>query len=130
VLYTALSEHGACKELERLANRQHISLEDLLPRTLCILRVRLGSVLDLASEANLSLVGLSLPDVTGEEMTACQQVGEAAHRLGFEGLLVPSATSAGRNLVVFPLNVAPNSHIDEESTVVWATLRDLPGRVE
>lgn len=92
-----------------------------------MLHLRLGRILDLSTEQNLSLLGLSAQDVTGDDVAVCQRIGEAAHRLGFEGMLVPSATGAGSNLIVFPLNLALDSTIDEQSTETWASLDDLPG---
>lgn len=125
-LYTALTPYVACRELARLASRQKVTVEDLLPRTLCVLELRLTRVVDLTTEGNLSLVGLSLDDITGDDPSRCRELGDVAHRMGFEGLLVPSATGAGYNFIVFPLNLASDSLIDERPAITWATLSDLP----
>lgn len=79
-LYTALTDESAYRELVRLADRQNVTVEDLLPRTLCVLRVRLGRVLDLSTEERLSSLELSMRDVTGDDIGVCRQIGDAAHR--------------------------------------------------
>ena len=73
------------------------------------------------------MVALNKRDVSGADASKCQEVGDAAHRLGFEGILVPSATGAGDNLVVHPLNLSPHSTIEEDGVISWATLTNLPG---
>jgi hypothetical protein len=46
--------------------------------------------------------------------------------MGFEGLLVPSATGGGINLVVYPLNLGLDSSIEERPPMIWANKADLP----
>ena len=125
-IYTALTPYVAYQEMARRATLQKVAIKDLLPRTLCVLAVRLSRVLDLSTESALTIVALDLRDVSGPDASKCQEVGDAAHRLGFEGILVPSATGAGDNLVIHPLTLSPRSTIDEEDTISWATLTDLP----
>jgi RES domain-containing protein len=54
------------------------------------------------------------PDVlvADESYEVTQSVGSAAYDQRSEGLLVPSATGLGDNLVLFPLNLRPNSRLN------------------
>jgi hypothetical protein len=45
-----------------------------------------------------------------------QALGAAANSRGLEGLLVPSATRLGDNLIVFPHNLRSESRIDVVSS--------------
>jgi len=72
-------------------------------------RRRVGSVdvaelevLDLTDEAVRSLLRLTMDDLTGDDYSRAQEVGEAARAAGFGGILAPSAAMEGRKtLVVF-----------------------------
>jgi iron complex transport system ATP-binding protein len=61
-------------------------------------------VLDLTVGPARQAVGLTLDDISGEDPTACQEVGEAAHFLGMQGIRAPSATGTGTVLAVFVRN--------------------------
>ena len=126
VIYAALTPEVAAAEFLRLAQRNARAPNDLLPRTLCSLRVELESVLDLRSSASLQAVGLSLELIQGNDPTACQAVGQATHKLGLEGILAPSATGAGEILGIFSLNLQASSSIELSETTAWTTLADLP----
>ena len=52
----------------------------------------------------------------------CQEVGEAAHHLGREGILAPSATGTGTVLAVFVERVLPNSRLALVSTTRWDSI--------
>lgn len=125
-IYTALSRETAAAELYRFAARSSLSVRDFLPRKLCVLHACLASVVDLRSEEALSTVELSLEDVTDPDWTACRTVGAATYKFGLEGLLVPSATGVGEALVIFPLNMTPDSSLDPLDPEVWTEESDLP----
>jgi len=57
-------------------------------------------VVDLTATGTLDAVGLNSHDLTGDNLTACQNVGGAAAWLDYGGLLVPSVRRPGTNLVV------------------------------
>ncbi len=97
-LYLALSPEVALGEVLR-----HFS-PPLLPRLneyrLTELRVELRAVLDCRDAAAL---GLSPDDLVRDyDFAITQEIAVAALALGAEGILVPSATGLGDNLVVFP----------------------------
>jgi len=119
VVYTALSEETARAELIRLAARHNLDLSSFLPRRLYILQVDLEAVLDLTSEEALQAVGLRISDVQSDDPSACQLVGDAAHKLSLEGILAPSAASTGPILAIFELNLRPDSVVEAQSFASW-----------
>lgn len=125
-LYLAGSVKVAAAELRRLAARNGRTVEDFLPRHLLEYEVELGAVLDLTQRETLDAVGLSEQQVRSDDATACQEVGEAAHHLGREGILAPSATGAGDVLAVFVERLSPNSRLEVISTTLWDSAP--PGR--
>jgi len=92
--------------------RQRRTLRDLLPRRICEIDAVLTSVLDLRTSNSLTTVGLNLEQVRGNDVAPCQTIGQAAHQLGFEGVIVPSATESGTNLAIFELNTRPESRLE------------------
>ena len=129
-LYTSLTQHGAYSELALRAKIQKVPVEALLPRVLCVLKVELIRVLDITSPDALTKVGLSTESIGDPNRASCQAVGEAAYRLGFEGILAPSAASDGINLAIYPLNLAsPLSSIAQAGAISWATIKDLRGNL-
>ena len=49
----------------------------------------------------------------------CQEIGGAAHHLGLEGILAPSATGSGTVLAVFVERLLPDSQLELVKTTVW-----------
>jgi RES domain-containing protein len=121
VVYTGLKEETVIEEFYRLAERSSLPPESFLPRIVCKIDVDLGAVLDLRSEENLSVVGLTLDHLSAYSMDDCQRIGEAAHRLGLEGLLAPSATGTGEILAIFELNLRNESVVQEQDRIAWSS---------
>jgi RES domain-containing protein len=115
-LYTALTRETMLDELERAARRQALNVADLLPRVEVRYTVTLRRVLDLRDAETRARVGLTEEDLTADDWAACQVVGEAARRVGLEGIIAPSAASAGNVLVVFLDQIAPGSTLEVRST--------------
>ena len=109
-----------------MAARHGRSPDDFLPRDVCGLQVELQRVLDLRALEALRAVGLDLAVIRGGDMVPCQRVGDAAHKLGFEGVLAPSATGIGETLVVFELKLLKDSRVVQRDRVSWNMLSDLP----
>jgi RES domain-containing protein len=107
-LYLALSPETALGELVR-----HITPE-LLPHLngyrISELSVMLEAVVDCRDAARLGINPAALVDDRDLETT--QQIGAEVVAAGFEGLLVPSATALGDNLVVFPALLRERSRFD------------------
>jgi RES domain-containing protein len=118
-LYLALSVDVAAAELHRLAVRTGREVDDFMPRHLLEYEVELGAVLDLTDVVTREAVGLSQEQLHSDDAAPCQEVGEAAHHLGREGVLAPSATGAGSVLAVFVERLLPSSRVDVVLTTVW-----------
>jgi len=125
-IYTGLTRQSTVAEFYRLAERNHIEPAALLPRTLCIMRAELHGVLDLRVADALKAVGLDGEIVLGDDVRPCRRVGEAAHKLGLQGLLAPSATGTGEVLVIYMVNLRADSSLEPSGTETWETLADLP----
>jgi len=121
-LYLALSVEVAAAELRRLAARAGRTVDDFMPRHLLEYEVELAAVLDLTDPATVGAVGLDESQLRGDDATACQEVGEAAHHLGREGILAPSAAGGGNVLAVFVERLAPPSRVEIISTTAWESV--------
>jgi RES domain-containing protein len=99
---------------------------DFLPRDVCTIRIELERVLDLRTLESLRGVGLDPASIRGGDMLPSQRVGDAAHKLGFEGVLAPSATGIGETLVVFELKLRKESRVVQRARATWHVLSDLP----
>lgn len=100
-LYTAFDRPTMIAELERAARRQGIAAADLLPRDEVIYAVELQRVIDLVNPGHLRTVGLDGARLASRDWRLCQAIGDAAHYVGFEGILSPSATGTGNTLAIF-----------------------------
>jgi RES domain-containing protein len=129
-LYTATSKETVAAELRRLANQQLRPVEDFLPRRLCVMEVSLAAVVDLRSNEALASVGLTPANVIDRDPSNCRTVGKGVHDLGLEGILVPSATTVGTVLVIYPTNLYPSSSVVTVATEGWTQGQDLPGELE
>lgn len=97
-IYLALAPEGSLGEILR-----HVSaanLADLNAYRLTELEVDLSAVLDCRDAAPLGLRPKDLVD--DYDFTVTQQLAAAAIAERAEGVLVPSATGLGDNLVIFP----------------------------
>lgn len=119
VLYLALDRSTAAAEFYRRAEREGRPPEQLLPRRLYRYRVELEAVLDLTGRDALTHAALSPTDISSDDLSRCQAVGDAAHYLGLEAILTPSATSAGRNLAVFFDRLRSGSTVEPLDFELW-----------
>lgn len=106
-LYLALGPEVALGEVLRQL------VPELLPRIndyrLSELEIELGSVLDCRDP----VLGLAPGDLVREQnVVVTQEMGAAAIARGAEGILVPSATGLGDNLVIFPGQLQDNSRLE------------------
>lgn len=106
-LYLALSPEVSLGEVLRHSSPQLVP--QLNEYRLSELEVELKAVLDCRDAAAL---GLSLEDLTRDyDFAITQEVAAAAIAQGAEGILVPSATGLGDNLVVFPAQLHSTSRL-------------------
>jgi len=67
----------------------------------------------------LETVGLGLEALKSNDAGACQAVGEAAHYLGLEALVAPSATEAGFVVAVFIDRLHADSEFRDLEFETW-----------
>lgn len=114
VLYSALDSGTSIREAT--PNLGPAGTVALRGRRLSELRIELGQVIDLSDPTQLDL---SLDEMIADrdysvphEPTPTQQLAIAALDRGAEGILVPSATLLGTNLVVLVDNLLSSSRIN------------------
>ena len=62
---------------------------------------------------DLTTLGITVGDLLSDlDYSTSQHIGAAAVSLGAEGLLVPSATRLGDNLIIFPDNLRSESRLE------------------
>ncbi len=124
-LYLALERETAVREFLRLARRVGRAPDDFLPRRFYRFSFELSGLLDLREAKARAAVGLSDVSIAGENLGPCQAVGEAAHRLGREGVIAPSATGAGTVLAVFVDRLTMGSFVHDLDYETWEPPRSL-----
>jgi RES domain-containing protein len=82
------------------------------PRRLATIHVRLSRVLDLTSDQVRASLGISDADLVADDAAVPRAIGEAAHHLGYEAVLAPSAAGTGRVLAIFVDNRAAGSLLE------------------
>jgi len=110
-VYTALERKTIDSEFQRLARRAALPPESFLPRRLARIEVSLTRVLDLTDARTRSLLGVSTSDLTEDDWAPTEAIGLAAHYLGFEAVLAPSADDPGATLCIFMTSLAPESRV-------------------
>lgn len=90
------------------------------------MRVSDLEVLDLREPPALNRVGLELDDITDEDWTACQAVGQSADFLQYGGVIAPSATGVGRVLALFEARIVPGQlAVEHSEQLTEALYREL-----
>lgn len=110
ILYTSLERDLAIRELGRHAARANLQGGFAAGR----IRVKLQKVLDMTQAAVLAKLGLSKEALVSPDCSITQAISHQARKTGFQGLLVPSATGSGVNLVIFENNLAEGCLIEVE----------------
>jgi RES domain-containing protein len=126
-LYLALDIATVVAEFHRLARRQGLAPDAFLPRELHRFDVHLVAVLDLRPDVVRDALGLDERALTGNDVAVCRAVATAAHSLGLEGLLAPSAAGEGVVLAVFLDALRPESVVEPIELVdVWEEPPPVP----
>lgn len=118
-LYLALAQDVAVREFHRLAARTGRSPDDFLPREVYRIEVTLHVVLDLTEPQTVKAVGVNAEQLSREDLTTCQAVGDAAHYTGFEAVLAPSAAGPGAALAVYADRLSPSSILVPHAIGTW-----------
>lgn len=98
-IYTSLERDTAQAEGDYAVASQPV--RPRATRQLYEVHVTLERVLDLTEPGLLAELGVSDVEMASRDQGPCRTVGGAAHWLGCDGVLVPSARASGTNLVVF-----------------------------
>jgi len=105
-LYTAVEMETAIAEFQKLLARHGATAEQLAPRDLVSLDVRLDPVCDLRSGPVRRTVGIRLSTLRGdgpEDLEACHRVADWTRSQGHVALIAPSAAHpAGAVLAIYP----------------------------
>lgn len=109
VLYTSPSLGVIVAEIRRTAARTNVAPENLLPRRLVRYEVATQRMLDLTDADNLAPLGLTHATITGDDVIPTRAIGEAAHYVGFEGIVAPSAAARGITVSIFIARLVPGS---------------------
>lgn len=121
VLYLALDRQTTAAEFRRLADKQGREMRDFLPRDLYSYEARLQRVLDLRELSARREVGLD-GELDANDLAASQAIGEAAHLVGFEAVLAPSATGRGEVLAVLLDRLLPGSAVKDVGSERWGEI--------
>lgn len=106
VLYTSFERDGAIAEIYAL-----LSLQPVFPSKdgwfVHQLRVIADRCLKLADLPTLARLGVDTARYAERNYSHTQEIADAAHFLGFDGLIVPSARCPCSNLVLFTAQLQP-----------------------
>lgn len=125
VLYTALERDGALAEIHFHLSRQPVfpsKLRSVLHR----LTVRTTRTLKIADLGALDGLGVARESYQSLSYGRCQEIGDAAQFLGFDGILAPSARWQCQNLVLFVDRLDPGDiQLAESEPIDWQAWRDI-----
>lgn len=112
---------------------RQFAAQPLNPYLLLSVRFKLQRATDLSQAESWAILGTNQAELTGSwrevqasgQLPPTQALGIAARELGFEALLVLSATDGKTNLAVFPDNLLKGSFVE-----VYDPNNQLQGRLE
>lgn len=107
MLYTALARDGALAEIHFHLNRQPV-FPSKLRSVLHCLSVRTTRTFKIADLEALEGLGVSRDTYQSLGFDRCQEIGDAAQFLGFDGIWAPSARWPCQNLVLFVDRLKPD----------------------
>lgn len=130
VLYTSMSQSGALEEMRFHLMRGQPVIPSRVKYRMFQVDLALERALQFRDLAALGEVGLKTESFgrlsyqqKNDEYPRTQEIGEVAHFLDFDGLIVPSARSNANNLVVFcdKVETLHESVSNDHDVVDWAT---------
>ncbi len=135
VLYTSLKADGAVSEIYYHLTRGQPVMPSLVHYKLYELKITLTSCARIDSLDVLAAMGFKIAvfgqlayDERHQEYPRTQDIAEAAHFHGRDGMLVPSARSEHRNLVVICEHAGPEAIevVSDRGEIDWARWRRWP----
>lgn len=125
VLYTALERNGAIAEIHAFLSMQPVFPSKM--RWLCFeLEVRAHKTVRFADLAGLETLGVDVAHYKDRRYDRTQGIAEAAHFLGFDGLIAPSARWPCQVLALFTSRLAAHDirlKSDAGAPIDWAKWR-------
>ena len=114
VLYTAREANGAMAEIYFHYSKGQPIFPTQMRFKLYRIRVRLGALIDLSNSQLLGQLGVDLEKYgalafnrKNDEYRRSQSIGEAAHFLAADGIIVPNARWDCNNAILFMSKIAP-----------------------
>lgn len=129
VLYTSMSKAGAVEEMRFHLMRGQPVMPSKVRYRLFELEIALERALQFLDLGSLAAVGLKTETFgrlsyqqKNDEYPRTQEIAEVAHFLDFDGLVVPSARSEERNVVVFcdKVQSLQQSPVKDHGLVDWS----------
>lgn len=124
VIYLCTSRPCVVAELTRLAQRQSLAVDDLLPRELWQIAVELTKVLDLAHRETLEALEIDPTDLIRDDLPLTREIGEAAHEHRYQAIRSASATGVDDVVAIMPENLA-GVVLRAELIQQWRTAAEL-----
>lgn len=109
MLYTSLARDGAIAESDHLIAQYSIAPSKA--RMICEIELDLAKVVDLSSETRLAQLGVDMKNY-GRQWGPCPEIGAAANLLQYQGILVPNARLASRNLAILTDQLDSNCAVE------------------
>jgi len=127
VLYTSLDRDGALAEIHFHLSRQPV-FPSKIRWQICRLTARTRGSLHLLDMADLERLGVDRRHYRELTYADTQAIGDAAHFLGFDVLIVPSARWECLNLVLFTDRLEPaDLSVEQSEWIDWAKwVKSLP----
>ena len=129
VVYGSLSRSAAGAEFRRVAQRNPIGIENLLPRHLYRFRIKSDSALDLRLPSVRE--ALDLPEIRSAAIHRAhsQLIGEMARALGIHLIVAPSAIAEHSMAAIFP-DLVPQHSWEFRHMEIWMNISDVPGTAD
>lgn len=118
-LYLGAERETVIAEFGRIVERSGRAAEEFLPRRFYRYDIRLEELLDVRAPDHRERLGLSDEALSADDLRPCQAVGEAAHHVGREGVIAPSATGTGIVIAVFFDRLQGDSSVRDVDFELW-----------
>ncbi len=125
VIYLCTTRPCVVAELTRQADRQGLTVDDLLPREIWRVTVELTKVLDLTHRETLEALEVDPADLIRDDLQFTREIGEAAHEHRFQAIRSASATGVDEVVGIMPENLA-GAVLHAELVQEWRTASELP----
>ena len=129
VLYTSVARSGALEEMRFHLMRGQPVMPSKVTYRMFEIELSLGRALQFLDLEALSRVGLNTEtfgrlsyEEKNDEYPRTQEIGEVAHFLDFDGLIVPSARAEAKNVVVFcdKVDGLRESTVSDRGMIDWS----------